>query len=121
MISGWKVEIHNFLSQDAEICNLRFQPEILSVLSCQAFLLRLLLGSDLVREFQLRRNRFAKRCLWFFGDQLDITIELEPSPRRNEASHNDVFLQTAQIIDFPADRGFGEHTRGFLERSGRNK
>ena len=55
-------------------------------LSCQPFLLRLLLGvgSKFVRKFQFRRNGFAKRDLWFLRDQLDVAIKLESGPCGNE-------------------------------------
>src|SRR5205807_2230816 len=33
----------------------------------------------------------------------------------NEAAHNDVFLETAEIVHLPGDGSFGKHARGFLE------
>ncbi len=32
-----------------------------------------------------------------------------------------IFLQANQVVDFPLQRGLGQHFRGFLERSGRDE
>src|SRR5690606_3278377 len=40
---------------------------------------------------------------------------------RNQAANNDVLFQATQIVALAHDGGFGQDTRGFLERSGRNE
>src|SRR5690606_32545710 len=39
----------------------------------------------------------------------------------NEATDNDVLFQTTQIVALAHDGGFGQNTRGFLERGSRNE
>src|SRR2546428_8077924 len=58
------------------------------------------------------------RFLWFRINlvfQLDVAVVLQSGSSRNQTSHNDVFFQTTQIIDFAADGCFGKHPRGLLE------
>src|SRR5947209_7287540 len=45
----------------------------------------------------------------------------ESRSRRNQVTHNDVFLEAAETIDFAERRGFGEHAGCVLERCRRNK
>src|SRR6267154_3146391 len=53
-----------------------------------------------------------------FRQQLNAAVVLEPGSRRNEAAHDDVFLQASQVIDFAGDRRFREDAGGLLEASG---
>src|SRR4030095_7598364 len=46
---------------------------------------------------------------------------LEAGTGRNQSSHDDVFLQSAEVIDLSADRSFSQDARRFLERRSRNE
>src|SRR3984885_14581775 len=56
-----------------------------------------------------------------FGQQLNAAVVLETRASRDEAAHDDVFLQTAKVVDLAGNSGFGEYARGFLEARGRDK
>src|SRR5579871_4244921 len=56
-----------------------------------------------------------------FRQQLNAAVVLETRTGRDEAAHDDVFLQTAQVIDLARNGGFGEYARGFLEARGRDE
>ncbi len=45
----------------------------------------------------------------------------EAGARGNEAAHNDVFLQAAQVVLQPTNRRLGEHARSLLERRRRDE
>ena len=50
-----------------------------------------------------------------FGEELDISVALQTGAGRNQAAHDHVLLQAAQIIDLPGDGRFGENAGGLLE------
>ena len=45
----------------------------------------------------------------------DVAIVLQTGTRRNKTSHDDVLLQTTQVVDLSADRCFRQNTRRLLE------
>src|SRR6267378_17525 len=67
------------------------------------------------------RNIIDGRGRGHFRQQLNAAVVLEARPGRNEAAHDDVFLEAAEIIDLAGDRGFREDARGLLEACGGNK
>src|ERR1700722_2156511 len=56
-----------------------------------------------------------------FRQQLNAAVVLETRASRDEAAHDDVFFQAAQVIDLAGNSGFGEYARGFLEARGRDE
>src|SRR6478672_6793189 len=60
-------------------------------------------------------NRFA------FFHQLELTMLRETGSGRNQVTHDHVFLEAAQPIDFAQSGRFSKHTCRILERSRRNK
>src|SRR5689334_17773199 len=56
-----------------------------------------------------------------FRQQLNAAVMLETRTGRDEAAHDDVFFQAAQVIDLAGNGGFGEYARGFLEARGRDE
>ena len=64
------------------------------------------------REFRLSHLRLL---LGDFSEELDIAVTFEAGARRDQTSHDDVFLQAAQVIDLPGDGRFGEDAGGLLE------
>src|SRR6187549_3691687 len=62
-----------------------------------------------------RANRLA------FFHQLELAMFREPGSGRNQVTHDHVFLEAAQPIDFAECSRFSEHTSRILERSRRNK
>src|SRR5215472_5213399 len=50
-----------------------------------------------------------------FRQQLNVAVVLETCTGGNEAAHNDVFLEAAEIVHLAGDGRFGKHARGFLE------
>src|SRR5580658_3887840 len=50
-------------------------------------------------------------------DDLQLLIGRQPGASRNEAAHDDVLLEPAQVVDLAGNGGFGEHLRGLLERA----
>src|SRR5580704_6172152 len=69
------------------------------------------------------REFFLHFCLSFFHLWCEayIAVVLHAGAGRNQPSHDDVLLQTAQVIDSAIDRGLGEHARSLLERRRRNE
>src|SRR5260370_14745567 len=53
-----------------------------------------------------------------FREQLDAAIVLEAGSRGDEAAHDDVFLEAAEIVHLAGDRPFREGAGGFLEARG---
>src|SRR5271157_827481 len=53
--------------------------------------------------------------------QPDVAVVLHAGSRRNETAHDDVLLQTAQVVDGALDRGFREHAGSLLERCRRDE
>jgi len=45
---------------------------------------------------------------------VDVAVAFEPGARRDQAAHDDVFLEAAQVIHLAGDGGFGEDARGLL-------
>src|SRR6478735_8851260 len=62
-----------------------------------------------------RANRFA------FFHELELTMLRAAGSGRNQVTHDHVFLEPAQPIDFAERSRFSEHTSRILERSRRNK
>src|ERR1700722_10517949 len=56
-----------------------------------------------------------------FRQQLNAAVVLEARTSRDEAAHDDVFFQAAQVVDLAGNSGFGEYARGFLEACGRDE
>src|SRR5262249_12878536 len=80
------------------------------------------------RQFALtdRRLRFGFFHHWranrlAFFNQLELAMFREPGSGRNQVTHDHVFLEAAQPIDFAERSRFSEHTSRILERSRRNK
>src|SRR5436305_4506600 len=61
------------------------------------------------------------RGLFHFWREPHVAVILHAGAGRNEASHDDVLLQSAQVVHRSLDGGFGEHSRGLLERRRRNE
>src|SRR5713226_4784085 len=53
-----------------------------------------------------------------FRQQLDAAVVLETRASGNEAAHDDVFLEAAEIVHLAGDRRFGEDAGGLLEAGG---
>src|SRR5712691_1593899 len=49
------------------------------------------------------------------SEDLDSGVVAEPGTGRNEPAHDDILLETAQVIGLARDRRLGEDARGFLE------
>ena len=49
---------------------------------------------------------------------MDVAVALEAGAGRDQAAHDDVFLEAAQVIHLAGDGGFGEDARGLLEAGG---
>ena len=62
------------------------------------------------------KDQVNEDLLGFFRNKLDVAVEIETRAGRNEASHDDVLLQAAQVIDLPANRSLGQYAGRFLER-----
>jgi hypothetical protein len=75
-------------------------------------------GGFLRRQLGCRHDWLRNRHRRNFGQQLDVAVPLESGSRRDQAAHDNVFLEAAQVIHFARDRGFGEDARGFLEARG---
>ena len=58
--------------------------------------------------------------LWLLDGELELrlAVVIESGAGGDEVSHDDVFLETAEVIDSAKSRGFGEDTGGVLEGSG---
>ena len=48
-------------------------------------------------------------------DELDLAHRREAGAGRDEVTHDDVFLEAAQVVDLAQRRRFGEDARGVLE------
>src|SRR5271165_500575 len=64
------------------------------------------------RDFLLRRRG------GHFRQQLDAAVVLKSGARGDEAAHDDVFLEAAEIVDLASDGRFGEDAGGLLEAGG---
>src|SRR5689334_5223537 len=51
-------------------------------------------------------------------DDLDIAVGREAGAGRDEVTHDDVFLEAAQVVDAAQGGGLSKDTRGVLERRG---
>src|SRR5579871_6279868 len=56
--------------------------------------------------------------LFHLWREAHVAVVLHAGSGRDEASDDDVLFQAAQVIDLAVDAGFGEHSRGLLERRG---
>src|SRR5215472_797472 len=64
------------------------------------------------------RNFLNRRGSGHFRQQLDVAVMLEARTSRNQAAHDDVFLEAAEIVHLAGNGSFGEHARGLLEAGG---
>src|SRR5207248_8355853 len=51
----------------------------------------------------------------------DVAVELHPCARRNQAAHDDVLLESAQVVDATRYGRFGQNARRLLERRRRDE
>src|SRR5689334_13686979 len=98
-----------------------FLPPVLASLGGEPFLLSFFHTDVLGFHIEVGRNFFAQNGHRFVGNEFDVAVKLKTSSGGNETSHDDVLLESAQIVHFTADRGFRKHACGFLERSGRDE
>ena len=54
----------------------------------------------------------------FHRADLEVLVPFQAGTRRNEVSHDDVLLQTQQVVGLRVDSGVGEHLGSLLERGG---
>src|SRR5437899_4595772 len=45
-----------------------------------------------------------------------LAVILHPRGGRDQAAHDDILLQAAQVVHLAVDRGFGKHAGSLLER-----
>src|SRR6185436_943467 len=70
----------------------------------------------------IRHHRLLlSRALGLVGERLHAVVARDAGPRRDQATHDDVFLQADQAIDLAVDGGFGEHLGGLLKRRRRDE
>src|SRR5579864_4518662 len=69
-------------------------------------------------EFGRGQNLLGRRRRRHFGEELDVAIALQAGAGGDQAAHDDVFLEAAQVVHLAGDGGFGEHARGLLEAGG---
>ena len=50
--------------------------------------------------------------------ELDVAVAVEAGAGRDQVTHDDVFLEAAQVVDLAERGGFGEHPGGVLEGRG---
>ena len=57
---------------------------------------------------------------WLLDGELELrlAVVIESSASGDQVTHDDVFLEAAEVIDAAQGRGFGEDTGGVLERCG---
>src|SRR6266849_4242904 len=65
-------------------------------------------------------HRWCADWLAFFYEP-DFAMRRESRARRNQVTHDDVLLESAEAIHFSERSRFGEHARCVLERRRRNK
>src|ERR1700674_1731751 len=63
-------------------------------------------------------NFLNRRGSGHFRQQLNTAVVLEARTGRDEAAHDDVFLEAAEIVHFAGDGRFGEDAGGLLESGG---
>jgi hypothetical protein len=61
------------------------------------------------------------RSLFHFRREPHVAVILHAGAGGNQTAHDDVLLQTAQVIDRSLDGSFGQHARCLLERRGRDE
>src|SRR5579863_4165010 len=69
------------------------------------------------RDFRLHLGR----GLFHFWREAHVAVILHAGAGWDQASHDDVFFEAAQVVDRALDGGFGKHARGLLERRRRNE
>ena len=70
----------------------------------------------------LRERRLGHRLLdHILAGDLHLAVVLHAGAGRNQAAHDDVLLEAAQVVHLAVDGGFGEHARGLLERRRRDE
>src|SRR5580692_734169 len=68
-------------------------------------------------RFRGPRRRADVALVVSLDDDLQLLVGRQPGASRDEAAHDDVFLEPAQVVDLAGNRGFREHLRGLLERA----
>src|SRR5579859_4829749 len=67
-------------------------------------------------------RNFLNRCgSGHFRQQLNVAVMFETRTSGDEAAHDDVFLEAAEIVHLAGDGSFGEHASGLLEAGGGNE
>src|ERR1035441_1895450 len=90
-------------------------------------MLRLLARIALEGNFLVEWNGGLNDGRQRFGTLDDIGVNRQPlvsakaCTRRNQAAHDDVFLESTQEVDLAANSSFGEHLGGLLEGRGRDE
>src|SRR5882762_9730399 len=64
------------------------------------------------------RNFLDRSGSGHFRQQLNAAVVLEARSSGNEAAHDDVFFQAAEVVHLPGDCRFGEDAGGLLEAGG---
>src|SRR5215471_10609062 len=62
-----------------------------------------------------RRRRRVAPLLLALDDDVQLLVRGEARSRRDQAAHDDVLLQAAEVVLLAANRSFGEHLRRLLE------
>ena len=68
-----------------------------------------MLGLDQVLGGLLAFHAALAQALDHLVGDLDLAVELHPRAGRDQAAHDDVLLEAAQVVDLAADRGLGQH------------
>jgi hypothetical protein len=53
-----------------------------------------------------------------FARDVGSSVELHAGTGGDEPAHDDVLFEASEVVHFAVDGGFGEDSRGLLERSG---
>src|SRR5580704_11693378 len=62
-----------------------------------------------------RRRRVPLLVRTALDDDLELPVRGQACARRDESAHDDVLLETAQVVDLSGNRRLGEHLRRLLE------
>ncbi len=70
-----------------------------------------------------QRIRFGEHFLFdnVLAGDLHVPVVIHAGSGRDEAAHDDVFLQAAQVVHLAVDGGFGKNPGRLLEGCGRDK
>src|SRR5205823_5914043 len=72
---------------------------------------------SILADRRLHLGFVHRRCAdWLaFFDEAHFAMRRKSSARRNQVTHDDVLLESAEAIYFPERSRFGKHARGVLE------